>query len=300
MVYISIKGDYMPSGYCLKPAPKRGYPYTQEEDKILINNYKLMSSPKISELYLPHRSHASINTRLKQLGYQISKDKYIHGDRCSKYTINHKSFNEYTLKSCYWAGFIAADGCISKNTVIVSLDELDLSHLQLLREFLNSTHLITPPRISRKDKCHRFVFRSPYIIADLGKYFNVKQKKTFTLQPPPIQEWEYKLAYLIGFIDGDGCIYTTHFTKPYVFDKMTFSIFANYNMLNWMIDIFKEINPNINNKSDHLYRHTKTHAAFQASSYQMTNILKVLNNIDVPKLARKWDNVTNFDNNKRK
>jgi len=52
-----------------------------------------------------------------------------------KYGLNENSFSKITLESCYWAGFIAADGNIYNKYLSIELNNIDEKHLQKFRTF---------------------------------------------------------------------------------------------------------------------------------------------------------------------
>lgn len=268
-----------------------GFAFSKKEDRLLKKYYGTISEKKLRALYFTDRPPKSLGHRAKILGIHSSREQVSKNHR--KYSINDNYFTKYTLNSCYWAGFLAADGCLrDSNEMVLQLNNQDVKQLELFKNHISSTH----PIKSCPNNMSKLVWASGNMKKDLINNFNVTPHKTFTLKPPPIKDWNFKLAFLIGLIDGDGCI-TKTIVKPkiWTYEKLTFSIFATHDILVWMTDIFKKIQKNINIKSDHLYRHTKTHAAFQASSYEMFQILKKLNNINVPKMQRKWDKVSEFN-----
>lgn len=116
--------------------------------------------------------------------------------------INHSIFATFTKESCYWAGFIAADGCISLKkgyTFEVNLSIKDADHLQKLAKFLNFDKI----KIRKKTICLRF--NSKELVSDLINNFNIVPKKSLILMPPNISN-SYISHFIRGYFDGDGTI----------------------------------------------------------------------------------------------
>lgn len=138
----------------------------------------------------------------KKLGYVVKSSRV-------KYHLNDNYFSEVTEESAYWAGFIAADGCINKNALIIKISAKDLDHLEkfvLHTEFTgNITHCqetcngITFPQV-------KFFATSEKWVYDLKRIYNITERKSKTLMPPNITDVRHIMAFIIGYIDGDGNI----------------------------------------------------------------------------------------------
>jgi hypothetical protein len=140
-----------------------------------------------------------------------------------KFSINSKAFSEYTKESCYWAGFLAADGNISKGhnskypycRVRVYLADYEVEHLFKLKVFLNAVH-----KISVNEKYHRcsLEFSDAEIAKDLLQKFGIHPKKSLTYRGPSSEMPEEMMKYFIrGYFDGDGGVheYLTHRSCKY-------------------------------------------------------------------------------------
>lgn len=125
--------------------------------------------------------------------------------------VNHNYFSTYNPESCYWAGFIAADGNISKktNAVQVALGEKDLEHLNKLKFSLQSDHAVV-----KDNNCYRLSFYSKQIQEDLRYNFSIVPAKSFILEFPLLPE-KYLKYFILGYFDGDGhvSLYKSIFTK---------------------------------------------------------------------------------------
>lgn len=108
--------------------------------------------------------------------------------------------------AAYWAGFMAADGCIKasgKNKSLylsIGLAEKDTEHLQTFRTWLRSTHTIGYRTATRSS---HLTIGDKQLIKDLMEIWNIHPRKSLTLEPPNCAPAVYT-HYLRGLFDGDG------------------------------------------------------------------------------------------------
>lgn len=124
-----------------------------------------------------------------------------------EFNANHSFFSKQTEESCYWAGFIAADGCIYENSLIINLQSRDILHLEKLKKILNSNKIIKCKK-RKKDKFWYVSFKigSKELANDLLNNFNITPKKSLILEPPNLINNELIRHFIRGYLDGDGCI----------------------------------------------------------------------------------------------
>lgn len=117
--------------------------------------------------------------------------------------LDNTIFSLYTPESCYWAGFLAADGCIDVNgTIRIELQGKDSYQVEEFKQYCKADHVISHNVL--KDS-YKFGFCSNIVKDDLYYNFGIAVDKTFNLQYPIFEEdWQYA-AYHRGFFDGDGC-----------------------------------------------------------------------------------------------
>lgn len=155
---------------------------------------------------------------MKKFGIVIAMaNKYL-------YSCDETSFLKDNEESFYWAGFIAADGCVMikneknnhhtiPNLFSISLCTKDESHLIKLKNYLQSTYPIkytTDDGSTRNPdwgisyKCG-FAITSKILCANLAR-FNIVPRKTLIYEFP---KWliDHPLAhhFMRGYVDGDGC-----------------------------------------------------------------------------------------------
>lgn len=144
-----------------------------------------------------------VHYRSKDLwGLDFSKAKYL----------NHKFFSGSGSDVYYWAGILAADGWVeeSRNRIGLALQKSDLSHLEKFKKAVSSTHDICPFMSS---SAYRIRFNSSDMVLDLRNRFNITGSKTHTYTLPEFESIDGFIHFLRGYIDGDGCLFTTSSQK---------------------------------------------------------------------------------------
>jgi len=117
--------------------------------------------------------------------------------------VDETVFSVYNEESCYWAGFLAADGCIDVNgTIRIELGGRDVEHVKLFKTFCKSEHDIS---YSATKNAYKIGFCSKTIKDNLLMNFSVSVDKTHNLVLPIFTEEYYYACYFRGFFDGDGC-----------------------------------------------------------------------------------------------
>ena len=135
------------------------------------------------------------------------------------YTHDEDFFSRDTRESFYWAGFIAADGCITedsrrvkKKTLAIKLARKDESHLREFKKAIKYTgKIFRHYELSQKDgrKLYRSQLRitiSKSNVAYALARFNIIPRKSLIYTFP---EWLKKHPlvghFIRGYFDGDGC-----------------------------------------------------------------------------------------------
>jgi hypothetical protein len=315
-----------------------GQRWTEDEIKILNENYGRISNKELSSNYLPERNLVSIKTMAGKCGLtkesgevwtdeelQIVKDNYgklpqaefkeqallnrtwiaikhkaheYNLDGTSqqlntKYSHNTNYFTAPSQDSAYWAGFIAADGCIGKkwNLLTIGLARADRDHLSTFQNNIDYTGRVYDySAITNGVICyssHLYISGAQQIVYDLNMHYNITPKKSLTLQPPNITDEDLIKCFMVGYIDGDGCIDKT-------VGELRLSIMGTKPMMVWMKD-----------KIDSWYPTTYANRQFNISKrgniYQIrvagkraVTILTDLSTYNLPVLRRKWDKVSKY------
>lgn len=143
--------------------------------------------------------------------------KCYESDKINK-DLNHDFFKVPNLMNSYYAGFIAADGCVrktgkSQDAFSLKIAEQDESFLREFADVVGAKSIYYhEPQIStfpggREYLCQGLFdlqFCSNQIVHDLGSNFGIFPQKTAALIQPPLESKEHRYAYIAGYVDGDG------------------------------------------------------------------------------------------------
>jgi hypothetical protein len=173
-----------------------GKRWTEEEDALVVEHYDRENLDFIRKL-LPHRSNSSLCQRAMRFGL-TSRTKYSHEE---------EFFSEPNLLNSYYAGLIAADGCIIRrkkyNSVEMKLDleSKDRYYLEKFKSSINSTgpigdytyicHFTGKP----KEYSRFIIYTAKRIATSLEENFNITSAKTYTLNPPNLNN-DLAMAYI--------------------------------------------------------------------------------------------------------
>lgn len=193
-----------------------------------VNSFCYKQNIKFSKIAVPNLYHKEIHTLLlegkrpieiaKTLNlHKVSVNSYIkkkfNYNFSSKYDIDSTYFAKIdSPQKAYWLGFIAADGCLIGNVLTITLQYRDKILLENFKQCLNlNKPLLEIKRPSSFDKnlqIHhiRLSFGDKNIINDLKSY-GLTERKSLTMKDilQFIPE-EYKVHYIIGYMDGDGAV----------------------------------------------------------------------------------------------
>lgn len=106
-----------------------------------------------------------------------------------------------TPETYYWIGFLMADGHFDKDrgSVALGISNKDIDHLKKFSKLINAKVLVGKnySRVNRQDKI---------IVPKIIDKFNISNRKTYEPPVVNIDNDDLFLSFIIGFIDGDGCI----------------------------------------------------------------------------------------------
>lgn len=166
--------------------------------ELTFENYTLLKNEKLSR--------ADIAARFDIPDWKLKK--YIAANGWGKKApsiSNTLAFSDYTPESCYWAGFLAADGNVdSKGRVRLMLKYDDISHLEKFRAFMGSTHTIGS-NTTLYNRCS-FEFTSKEICEVLDLNFNIIPNKSLAYAFPKSIPDKLLNHFIRGYFDGDGSV----------------------------------------------------------------------------------------------
>lgn len=166
--------------------------------EINLENYTELKSKQLS------RADIAFNFGIPE--WKLKKIISTNGWSTKAPTINNiEAFDEYTEESCYWAGFLMADGNVdSKHRVRIMLKYDDINHLEKFRDFLKSTHAIS----SNTTEYNRasFEITNTHLCDMLDLNFNIVPNKSLISSFPKTIPQNMLRHFIRGYFDGDGSI----------------------------------------------------------------------------------------------
>lgn len=186
----------------MKPYRPNKRMFTEAETKDILCSYEMRESmSSIGRRY--GVSHNCIKRFLREA------NKFDENRRTTVYDINHDAFKSSDLEQVfYWAGFIAADGCVTERTdrdkrLTVLLHDQDVDVLHKLNAFLQTNK----PIYKYKNKTHSSICISSLGIVEDLKKFNITERKTSTMKVPDfVPGSKHERHYWRGVVDGDGTL----------------------------------------------------------------------------------------------
>lgn len=131
--------------------------------------------------------------------------------RTRKWQLDEEYFHVIdSNEKAYWLGFLSADGYVhqERGELQFELQESDKLQVQKLANALkcNKPLMEIHPSMNGKTYIHwRFTIRCRKLIDKLQDY-GITQRKSLTFEPINIPI-EYIPYWIIGYMDGDGCIF---------------------------------------------------------------------------------------------
>lgn len=103
----------------------------------------------------------------------------------------------------YFLGFVAADGCIHKDSLIITLHKKDRHVLETFCVWLGL------PLTTVKEKGEYVELRKYKVgLSEVFHSYAITERKSLTLKFPSINEL-YVKDFILGYFDGDGSCYTS-------------------------------------------------------------------------------------------
>lgn len=192
-------------------------------------------------------------------------------------------FAKYTEESCYWAGFLAADGHIDINGTI-GLEVKEKEVIERFKDFCSATNEISH-NLVRDSYRIRFVDMS--MQQDLLYNFNVSSDKTFNLSLPLLSSYP---SYFRGFFDGDGCLTEFFNNRP----TASFRVFLTSGSLGFLEETLSLLRELSIIKGGSIQKKALNCWHIQLAIKDSTNFLNWIYGPDGPRLDRKYSKYHNL------
>lgn len=247
--------------------------------------------------YFPSVSKFTIAKKAQEFGF-VNKFKY------NKYYYDYKKLIDESLDLYYWFGWLFADGCILKNTeksvgLHWQCSSIDEEYLYKFKDWIKGEMPIKRVFVSNdkyKTKIggwhSKIYFSISEIYPQIKSKFGDLESKLYRGSPPATTEIEKKIAFICGYINGDGCI-SVHKKKKTLTIGFVSSAPA---ILEWILSFVNELNlPNA------LHPNQKTKINITSPSYTKAKRLRfngvkaiylyeILKCCPIPIMTRKWEN----------
>jgi len=207
----------------------------------------------------------------------------------TNYYYNRDCFYDADELTSYFAGLISADGCIKKNgkfRYIIELTSTDYELIDSYKKYINTDRPIYIKPLIKNKQAYSLVVEDPYIIENIKKW-NLRPRKSLKNEIPEIIQQDKELIkyWLVGLIDGDGCIYTNK-NKSNIF----IDVLCSYEISEYIKNMFPEISCNIK-------KNIKKVKGLYRVNWSGTNAVKLYKEIYKGiGLNRKWSKFDDFKN----
>lgn len=157
----------------------------------------------------------------------------------TKYTCNENVFEKIdTPEKAYWFGFIAADGCLCRGALQITLQKRDEHHLESLKSFMGYNGPLYNAN-NGNGRCLNIVRKKIYDdLISLG----IEKNKTFKINEKLFDQIPERFipAAILGYFDGDGCFYISYRQKKRAYLRM--SLVGNESFLYMVKDKLEKLN----------------------------------------------------------
>ena len=178
--------------------------WTQEEKELLVKIYAV-TAPNELEALFPGKKKSTIQMKANQMGLRLKDTRQLH------------RLLDNSLESCYWIGFILADGWLTESsagktkcTFGITLSDKDKTHLEQLGLFLNVpvNSYTRSTNFKNTYHYHNITVNDNVNVPLIKRKFNINNDKSHN--PPDLSSYDMNssqlLSLIIGYIDGDGSI----------------------------------------------------------------------------------------------
>lgn len=262
-----------------------------------------MTLKQIMKLIPRKFSYASFRYRVNRIGLKRNVSE-VKLPKTGTYNLDYWEIPN--LKNCYFAGHIAADGCIMKSKTGIcrmSLfaaikDECVIDNYIRELNFKGKKIVEKNHGFSSEKKdlwCCKIVLSSfDKNAGHLKKHFNLEPRKTERLGPTNLDNIYLNMAYLVGLIDGDGSVSISSQRKDGHTTIQVSCGSCSKAVIEWMRDLLNDNFPNLTGRvpADLSFHKINSLWSFGISGLRAAVIIDYLRQLPLQdlRLKRKWDN----------
>jgi hypothetical protein len=252
-----------------------GIKWTKKEINLLLDKYEIFGKKQLKELF-PNRSWDAIKLRANKEGLTFYNGTHPYVQA------NLSALLEDDPKAYYWMGFLAADGYFSKKRLCLCLSTKDKMHLIKFCQFISC------PNHKSVKNGYDVKVQDQNIIPKIREKFDLKERKTYN---PPDISWitgDLFLSFMIGFIDGDGCIgYQSGGRKDV---QLRIKIHGSWK--NTLQEMSNKIHESLEIEARPVRINNQGYALLTLARQSTLRHLKSkLTELELPALERKWDKI---------
>jgi hypothetical protein len=259
------------------------------EDLSILYNEKGWSLNQIGKKFSIKAN--SVKYRLLKLGVKLRpKGRY------KTYKFNEDFFAIPNELNSYWAGFIAADFSLRRQGGKRRLSELSCSlavkDKDQLERFMSDIGHSSAVKVRQRIRKGKRLFvaeisiTSSKMLDDLFSNFNVCTGKTIRLNPPIDLVREHKLAFIAGYIDGDGWVQYKRY--------LNLGVCGTYKVVTWIKNILDKelLEANIEGRTGKVVKR-KNLSVWRANIHSWY-LAELLEKIPVAKMSRKLPKIYQY------
>lgn len=264
-----------------KNLPKNKVLLSESEKQNIIDRYVLEKESVYTIQKETGISQWYIEKTLKEAG--VKRRTYVEAKQLGrKYTLNDDFFKVQSHNMAYILGLIASDGNVAKkeNGIFIELEKQDEYLLQEIAKLTNNNRPLKE-YLHKHENCKdtlavKFSAWSAEWKKDLAIY-NIMPNKTHTLQPPDRLAEQYRISFIKGYFDGDGCFYYN--LEKY--KKQIEIVGASKQMMEW-----------IREQLVNLYAIPSTISSYKTSTGNTFYKLRIFGIENLCKIYNRWYNTT--------
>jgi hypothetical protein len=253
--------------------------WTEEENSKLKALWPTSNKQKIIGAF--YRSYSAIVIQASKLGIKkyYEKHPYVKSDL--------SVLLRDTPQAYYWMGFLMADGTVIGNRLRLVLSVKDTTHLLKFQKFCKIPKTFYVKKDGRKISIGVHA-QDSFTVPKICSKFDMRARKTYNPTSFIPKKKSHFIAFLAGFIDGDGSIRKQSGGRK----DSSISIKLHGSWLNYLNRVSQRISKLVDTKT--VYANTNS------KGYTILNICNSINlkylktkaiKFGLPILGRKWDKI---------